>query len=85
MSSARRPFQAFFLTTILSTSRILYGVFACSDFARPEEAIHLIVPSSLARTWPKEVLERTGWAKGAGGTGNVHTAHPYERWDDMVC
>ncbi|ORY89307.1 hypothetical protein BCR35DRAFT_300436 [Leucosporidium creatinivorum] len=65
--------------------RILYGVFACSDFARPEEAIHLIVPSSLAKTWPKEVLERAGWAKGAGGTGNVHTAHPYERWEDMVC
>jgi hypothetical protein len=45
--------------------------------------MHLTVKPSVARTLPETVLRRSGWAKGAGGTGNVHTKHPLDVWEEM--
>lgn len=64
--------------------RILYGVFATKDFLRTEEAIHLSTPLHVAKSLDREVLRRAGFAKGAGGTGNLSTAHPMDRWDEIV-
>ncbi|GAA5909134.1 hypothetical protein JCM6882_001199 [Rhodosporidiobolus microsporus] len=64
--------------------RLLYGVFACKDFLRPDEATHLITPKEVAKTLPREVLRRAGWAKSSGGLGNINTHDPMDRWDDIV-
>ncbi|GAA6023430.1 hypothetical protein JCM10207_004409 [Rhodosporidiobolus poonsookiae] len=64
--------------------RLLYGVFACQDQFRTEEAIAFITPTDAVRDLPMEVLVRAGYAKSPGGLGNINTRHPYERWDDIV-
>ncbi|GAA5893629.1 hypothetical protein JCM6882_007865 [Rhodosporidiobolus microsporus] len=67
-----------------SDTRLLYGVFGCKDFLRPDEAFHLITPKEVAKTLPREVLRRAGWAKSSGGLGNINTHHPMDRWDDIA-
>ncbi|KAM0747429.1 PhyH-domain-containing protein [Meredithblackwellia eburnea MCA 4105] len=56
--------------------RVLYGVFGCQDFLRPEENQQLVCSEEIARTLPLDVLKVAGWTKGAGGCGFVNAQHP---------
>lgn len=53
------------------------AILELADARSPQECQQLVVPEAVAKTLPLPVLQKAGWAKGAGGSGFVNAKHPY--------